>query len=247
MLGILAQTPAGVAGGTGWVPAGAIAAMDFVNQRYFAGGALQSVDLLVGGDGFDASYIGPSGMLIPTSSGKSFPYGNRAEAAGDLLAALSDVYVGGGTVVLEASSASFADTFGLHRFLEVKNGTYFGSPDEAYSLSGAVAPSSKITGADLYSAAIDSTNFGSSGIQKIALTVARETVPATTWQWALSVNGESAITQDLSYGLEGSAPDFAFIGQWAYDPNDDVDDYYIRALTVYPGLDPSELAALTAL
>ncbi len=92
---------------------------------------------------------------------------------------------------------------------------------------------------------LDSSNEAASGIQRIAFTSYRPT-GVGTWEHALSVNGEAAITEPDSFGPSATIA-HVFIGAWVYESSGDVADYYIRSLVLYPALPPDQLPALSAL
>lgn len=69
-----------------WLPAGALAHLDFVNAQYFAGGAQRVVTALLGG-GFVPASISSEGMRLTAGAG-----GNKPAAIGTLLSYLTGNY-----------------------------------------------------------------------------------------------------------------------------------------------------------
>lgn len=230
--------------------------LDFTTGSYSIGGVAQDIEDLLGttwttggsgGGVFDPEYITAAGMEIPNSTGMDHPYGNRPEAIGPLLAAFDAMFQNGGTLLLELSSDSFVDTFGITRFFTMKSDTYFDdSVSNGLFFDGGTGPNA-INGRPRGGGAgdLESTNEAASGIQRIAFTLNR-VLGVDSWEHALSVNGETAIVEPEGFGPTAEIA-HVFLGTWVYESADEIGSYFIRSLLIYPALPPEDLPALTAL
>ncbi|RUV41407.1 hypothetical protein EOD29_22900 [Mesorhizobium sp. M1A.T.Ca.IN.004.03.1.1] len=208
----------------GWVPWDAIAFLDFVNGRYFAGSAQRAIATLLGGD-FDPGAISASGMRITPSNG------NRPKAIGALFCDMAAAVETGGTVVFKFESA--IDPSGFLMF--IADGPNLDLADEAIIV--AVGELN-----DNWDLLIDDSVTGA-GTHKIALTLARD-VGGGDFEYALCHDGNSALTQTVSYVSHALPVDTILIGHDGVGTGNSLNDIYIRSITLYPPKLPADLPTI---
>ncbi|RWD60680.1 MAG: hypothetical protein EOS36_20195 [Mesorhizobium sp.] len=210
-----------------WVPADAIAFLDFVNDRYFAGSAPRAIATLLGG-GFDAGAISASGMRITPSNG------NRPKAIGALFSDLAAAVSGGGTIVFDLQSAT--DPGGFLMF--IANGANLDVAGEAIVVDaiGSIL--------DYWDISITDTAPTGAGSHKEAFTLARD-VGGGNYEYAWCSDGNTAVTQTVDYASHVSPVDTILIGHDGVGTGNSLNDIYIRSITLYPAQDPASLPSLT--
>ncbi|MFB9984340.1 hypothetical protein ACFSQQ_16430 [Mesorhizobium kowhaii] len=222
------------------VPDGAVAFLDFVNGFYYADGAEQSVSDLLGG-GFDPSYISGNGMRITTS--------NLPLAAGVLFDEFEAGLTAGMTIVFEFSQTTNSAFSTSHFLISFEDRT--GAPDWSLEVER-VNLNRNTPNDDFYIADYDALDFSdqvaealSSGTNRLAVTLGRD-LGGGMWGYAVSINGSTALTADLSYS---AADGFATNGLAVVRIGGRFDawpDGYIRSITLYPAKLPADLPGLSA-
>ncbi|RWH32212.1 hypothetical protein [Mesorhizobium sp.] len=222
----------------GWVPGDAIAFLDFVNGRYFAGSAQRAIATLLGG-GFDAAYITADGMQITTD--------NLPTADGALFNDFEAGLSAGMTIVFEFSQTTNSAFSNSHFLLS------FEDMPEAWILQVERVNLNRNTpNDDFYVADFGDLDFSdhvaealASGTNRLAVTLGRD-LGGGTWQYAVSINGSTSLIADVAYS---AADGFATNGLSVVRIGGRFDawpDGYIRSITLYPAKAPEDLPALTA-
>lgn len=234
MIALLSPTLGGGSTVPPWLPPGATAFLDFVNGNYFAGGASRDVADLLGG-GFDPGDISASGMFIapsPTST-------NRPKAVDTLFSDIAAGLAAGMTIVFDIEFLS--DAYGrIIMIMDADN-----EDDETEYVNGILggAPLKKATVEDQIDLSFDDGNGLAAGIHKIAFTFARQT--GGNYEYAVSTDGGTAATDTVAYP-PFTAIDSILIGHDGLDNVRVMDPAFIRSITLYPAIDPTDLPALTA-
>jgi hypothetical protein len=228
-----------------WLPDGAIAHLDFVNEQYYAGGSVRPVTTILGG-GFDPNEIfNGTGMLIDW---RAEPTGNtnRPDAAGALLADIDAALDNGVTFVYEMEGPYAPDNVNLLMILEGDDATtspYYVAFIEGLTNAGqiydsdvmyAVGPNGEIN-----------DGAGTPTINKFAFCLYRPE-GGGKFGIAASVNGNNAFG-DADVGIDGSTVvcDTVHIGHVDEFPEALGPDDYIRTLTVYGAKTDAELKTLS--
>jgi len=219
-------------GGGGSLPAGAVAQLDFINEFYYAGGSEQAISSLLGG-GFDAGEISASGMLI------DFENSNRPNAAGSWFTDITTTIATGITILFEID---YPDTpFGS--FIHILNDVDYNTASKWASsyVGGVAAPYVEANNGISFDGT--SNSLTSTGMHKIAMTFYRN-LGGGTYQFAVSVDGGAATT-DTTTTAPFSPYTKITIG---HDGGGGLimDAGYIRAITIYPAMNTTDLALLSA-
>lgn len=218
-------------GGPDWVPAGAVAHLDFINGNYFAGGQSRTVDAILGG-GFYPGSIASMGMYVDNISP------NRPKAIGPLFDDIAAGLAAGCTVVFEI------------QFQSAPYGSFVHIMNAASGISATEWVSCIVFGEAAYvedqedielSAGADSLT--TTGLHRIAVTFARQA--GGDFEYAVSSDGSAAATMTADY-----APFSPVHTVTLFHDGDDIsilDDAWVRSITLYPAMSPAELPLLTAL
>ncbi|MDX8513516.1 hypothetical protein [Mesorhizobium captivum] len=240
MLGVAAQPlRRGSSGAEGTLPSGATAFLDFINRTYYAGGAWRAVASVLGG-GFDPAYITADGMQITTD--------NLPLAVGALFNDFEAGLSAGMTIRFEFSqttNSAFSNSHFLISFEDLP------SPDWSLQVER-VNLNRNTPNDDFYIADFGDLDFSNhvaealaSGINRFAVTLGRD-LGGGSWRYAASFNGSTALTADVGYsaaaGFATNGLSFVRIG----GRFDAWPDGYIRSITLYPAVDETELALLSA-
>lgn len=240
MPGVAAQPLARRQSRPAWVPADAIAFLDFVNDHYFSGSAQRAIATLLGG-GFDQTYITASGMQITTS--------NLPTAISSLFAEFEAGLAAGMTIVFEFSQTTNSAFSNSHFLISFEDQP--GAPDWSLQVER-VNLNRNTPNDDFYIADFGDLDFSNhvaealvSGTNRFAVTLGRG-LGGGTWRYAASFNGSTALTSDVTYSAaDGFVTNGLAIvrigGRFDAWPNG-----YIRSITLYPAVDETELQALSA-
>ncbi len=242
--GIVASQKESIVGPPVWLPAGAIAHLDFVNEQYYAGGSIRPIATLLGA-GFDADEIFPgTGMLIDF---RAEPTGNtnRPDAAGALLQDIDDALDNGVTIVMDIE-ATFFPSVNYMMVLEGDDATttdYYIAFSENPTQAGVIYDSEVMLFQGPNNEIID--GGGTPGDNKVAFCFFRDE-GGGDFGCALSVNGNDAVS-DTDVGIDGATVvcDTVHIGHVpsffeAFGP-----DEYIKTFTVYGPKSDAELKTLS--
>lgn len=214
-----------------WLPAGAVAFVDFVNSRYYAGGAVRSIAELL--TGYDPAYLDATGLYI------AFDGSNAPLAAGALLSDLAVQAPAGATLVFDCAGMPIGWNGVLFYFYDAATGptssVQFGAAGQASSVD--------LTDFDEISLAL-STGLNTTGANKFAYTINRD-LGGGSWQYGGSVNGETEVTDTASYDhfAVNINPVLGFqLG--GYSTFSEFDAKF-RSMTLYPAMAPSSLPSLS--
>lgn len=229
-----------VQGTPDWVPAGAVAYLDFVNGLYYAGGAERNIATLLGG-GFDSGEISASGMLVNSANS------NRPDAAGELLTDLIAAFGAGCTIVAELDTTARLDGTFISIHDPINGGFYF--TDYTFDVFFNNSPDFRLKlldSDDVNVQGLAASNL-SSGIQRVGATFFRD-AGGGNYQCAGSINGGTAITDTVAYlGAPVTITVVELFHISGLSGFDDNIKSHVRTLTVYgTPVTTTELAALTA-
>lgn len=237
LYGVIASVRRQAAAEAPWLPAGALVYLDFIEGNYYGAG-VKPISLLLGG-GLDIGDIDANGMAVWHTNS------NRPTATGVFAEAIEAGLAAGLTVIFEIDWDGGAGS-GLLSISDSSDFNGAGFNLETYTGSGLDA---NVTMSD-YDTLDLQDNFPSfldPGINRLGMTFSRD-IGGGSYRYAASVNGDAAITQDVTYSAEVNFPT---VGKIAIGHIDDFstafDAAYIRSITVYPAVDETELAALTAI
>jgi hypothetical protein len=217
MIAILSPTIGGAAPAPDWLPDGAIAFLDFVNGRYYAGGAVRSVTDVLGGD-FDASQIGAGGMLV------DFSNDNRAKAIGALFTDLASGLADGCTVVVEANHQN--TPYGPYMYWLDAASLDLASNEVDF---GAGSGKAYVEDFDELFARTDG-GLSSAGIHTVTATLNRD-AGAGNREYAIAADAGAFVTQTVTY--DPFAPvDTILIGHDG-DNSNMLDNTLIRTIALY--------------
>lgn len=216
-----------------WVPEGAVAYLDFVNGQYYAAGAVRAINTLLGG-GFDPDEITGSGYHV----GFDVP-ANNPNAAGALLSDLQAQLLAGATLVFEVQTA--APWNGTMMF--VMDAATVGAASEFldFTITSSMGLSD---GWDLGISG-GGGDLLSSGLQKIGATINRD-IGGGDFESAVSANGGTAVTDTVDYNFFiAHLPDIDTINLFHLSGLHQIEGD-VKTVTLYPAVDGTALAALTA-
>jgi hypothetical protein len=239
---IASQEWGAAAGPPVWLPDGALAHLDFVNNHYWDG-HLSTAGGMLGG-GFDAGAIDGSGMSVLTTNA------NRPVPIGDFSAILTAGLASGFTALVVMNTTgpitgpliSFAD-----------NASFYAADNvlESYANHGfGIGAPSGLKIFDYWDLSLQSTNaaFGT-GTQKLGLTFSRD-LGGGNWRYAESINGEAAHTGDVTYSADSKIVSVGKIAiGWVdglFEDDTMTDTGIFASITIYAAMDEAALAALTA-
>ncbi|RWB66585.1 hypothetical protein [Mesorhizobium sp.] len=213
-------------GGGGSLPPGATGQLDFVNGFYWAGGAEVAVGDILGG-GFDSGAISASGMYI------NFDNSNRPTPIGDLLSDLLAGLAAGMTILFDVTTPSSLGGFliymGVAPAYDDAFSWNYATIDAFVSDEGTLGLSGSISGA---------------GDHKIAITFNRS-VGGSTHEYAWCNDGNTAVTQTTAYAA-WTMTDAQLGWDGGLSSGRQLFETYIKSMTIYPAMDPTDLPALTA-
>ncbi|RWB85905.1 MAG: hypothetical protein EOQ52_20350 [Mesorhizobium sp.] len=227
MPGTVAQLPSGAATlKPEWVPDDADGMLDFVNGRYYLAGQLRGIGTLLGG-GFDSGAISASGMYI------NFDNANRPTPISVLLTRLLNGLASGMTLLFEVSTSASLGGFLLY----LGTNALF---DDASAWNVVTIDGNVFDEGSLNLVA----SISGAGPHKIALTFNRD-IGGGDHEYAWSHDGNAAVTATTPYAAWPMTN--AQLGWSGFDGDgQQLFQTYIRSITFYPALDPTDLPALTA-
>jgi hypothetical protein len=227
MPGTVAQlSPSGTSSGRPvWVQSDADGMLDFANDQYYLANQLREIGTMLGG-GFDSGEISASGMYVNSSNS------NRPTPIGVLLTRLVAGVAAGMTLVFDVTTASSLGGCLIYIGVDADfNSSSFWN--QAY-IDGDID--------DDNSLGITATISGA-GAHKIALTFNRD-VGGGDHEYAWCHDGNAAVTQTVNYAAATMSA--AQIGWDGAADGRQLFQTYIKSITFYPALDPTDLPALTA-
>lgn len=217
----------GDGGGGDPLPDGSIVTLDFVNGFYYAGGAEQPVEDLLGG-GFDPGAISASGMYVDNSNE------NRPIAIGPLFDDIAAGLAAGCTIVFDTNHVS--DPYGFLMCI-------MDAASRSLMTNYVNIGHSNILEDQTDIWFFGEVDYSGTGAHKSAFTLNRD-LGGGSFAYDVSVDGGTAVTQTASY------PAFAPVDTITIGHDGDdafvLDDAYIRSIKLFPAKDPADLPALTA-
>jgi len=217
-----------------WLPAGAIAYLDFQNGNYYAGGAERAVSDILGG-GFDITEISGSGMFVDFTTST-----NRPDAIGVLLSDFDTTIDGGLTFVCECDAGAFAPLGTMLMILEGSNA----NTSEYYIVNEAAS----LGRGQIYDSAVLNETGPSSelstGVNKVAFCIFRDE-GGGNFGVSASINGNTAFG-NADIGLSGASRivdtvHLFHVDEWSVA----MDPIHIRNFTIFGPKSDAELEALS--
>lgn len=215
-----------------WLPDGATAFLDFVNENYYAGGQARDIADLLGG-AFDPGSLGASGLYFDNPPFNT----NRPIAIGALFDDIVAGLAAGCTIVMEIDFNSLP----YGSFINILDNPSYNAADEwVYTEADAdvYVENQGVIGFTGSNSAFADTG----GIKRIAMTFARH--DGGDYEYAVSTEGTAAATE-VDTLPPFTAVDTINIGHDG-DEAQILDDAFIRSITLYPAKLPADLPALSA-
>lgn len=238
----------GSGSGGGLMPEGATAHLDFINGYYWAGGAQRAVSDVLGdgpdtvqaGGGFNPDAIVPAKGLLICNNGNvdaetSEAWTNRPYPINTLYDDMAAGLLAGCTMVFEfnCQNPPYGTLFAFYDDISENDSFDWVDLEIDYGLT------------DGYDVSIVDEPTGT-GLHKIAVTLNRD-VGAGNRQYAMSIDGGAASTADIDYSdpFPTASLNTITIG---HDGDDSkmLDIVYLRTITLYPAVEPTELPALSS-
>lgn len=242
----------GAGGNTGapaWLPAGAVAHLDFVAGNYWAGGAERAVIDLLGGT-FDAGAdIDANGLFIEDLF--SDPNEARPDALGALFTDITDLLAANGVrLVCELQPKSVAGSRKpTGPLIGIADTTSFDTATDYIEVElHGITGGQDIVLADnvsLFLAGAEGDFLDSITVQRVAAQLSHD-LGGGSYEYAASINGGTVISDAVGYAGNYFTPAVVHlfhIDEWTTALN----SQYVRSLTVYPSGDKSELVGLSAI
>lgn len=240
---VAGQSP-GEAADLSWVPDGAIAHLDFVGRRYWAGGAIRSDFDLLGG-GYDATYLSNRGLLLTDDLGIAAEDWNTPNAIGPLFDDIVAAVQGNGArFVLEMDTDEMWATYGGPAITIADSADLAVAVDATrwefdWNSDGSGWHQIRDDQGLLFG---DQGETYQDGIQRI---VSQFSFPVgNNWEYAVAANSGPVAPAVVNYG-GAFFPANAVLLFHTYPSGFPMPNVHVRSLTLYPAGDKAELSALS--
>jgi hypothetical protein len=222
-----------------WLPAGAVAHLDWVNGNYWAGGAERADTDILGGD-YNPAKIDARGLFMQLGAEMYGP-----TAIGSLFTDLLNYLQAGATVVIDIDALDAPADFPEGTILYFFDNADPDLADEFLEVKFSTSPRSVNMG-DSQTLTITGSSpniFDDEGVQAAAFTI-NAPVAGPLFRYALSINEGAQQQTDKSYNASYLVPAtirlFA-VQEWDYG----MEDVYVRRLTLFPAAaDAADYSAL---